>query len=110
MSIHVRRLILSLCLLLAAATAWGAPDKANSSLNGAAALVVSANATNGTVVLRVLDAGRRAVPFQVSPSCLYDPSIANLSGVRPNMHVLVWTQPAQAGTLPVIYRLALQLR
>ena len=97
--------------LLAAASALPAEPgqlPANG-LQAAPAIVNEVNVKSGTVQLWVHSV-QHAHSFQLSPACLYDANIGTLAGVKKGMHVLVWTQPAQAGTLPVIYRLALQLR
>lgn len=106
----IASLALSLCLLAAATAAWGAGDKPNGAgLLGAPAIVNEVNAKGGTVTLWV-HSTKHAHAFQISTTCLYDVNIGTLDGLKPGMHVLVWTQGGQAGTLPVIYRLALQPR
>lgn len=107
----IASLALSLCLLAAAAAAWGARGQSNNGagLLAAPATVNEVHAQAGMVMLWVPSA-QRALNFQVSPTCLYDVNIGTLTGLKPGMHVLIWTQAGQVGTLPVIYRLALQPR
>ncbi len=104
------RIALAVGLLAAASTLQAAPgDLPAGGLQGATAIVNAVNVQAGTVQLWV-HSTQHAHSFKMSPACLYDPNIGTLAGLKQGMHVLVWTQPAQAGTLPVIYRLALQLR
>lgn len=103
MNAMVKSTALAVCMLFAAGGAWGAqPD----SLRGAAAMVVSVDAADNTVVLRVPSAGRKALTFTVSRNCLFTGGLLSMDNLYPNVRVLVWTEGGQAGTLPVIVRVA----
>lgn len=103
MNAMMKSTALAMCMLLTASGAWGAqPD----SLQGAAAMVVSVDAADNTVVLRVPSAGREALAFTVSRSCLFTGGLLSMDNLYPNVRVLVWTEGGQAGTLPVIVRVA----
>ena len=106
----IAHIALAVCLLSPVGATQAAPGQApGAGLLGATAIVNAVDVPGGAVTLWVHSA-KHAYSFQVSPTCLYDTHIGTLGGLKPGMHVLVWTQAGQAGTLPVIYRLALQPR
>ena len=111
MKSSIARVAFALCLLTAATAPWAAqkPEPSGIGLLNATAIVNAVDVKDGTVELWVHSI-KHGLTFQVSAACLYDVGIHNLAGLKPGMHVLVWTQGGQAGTLPVIYRLALQPR
>lgn len=108
MNAMAKSTVLAMCLLFAAGGAWGDPrNRAQpDNLQGAAAMVVSVDAADNTVVMRVPAAGRTALAFTVSRSCLYSGGLVSLNDLYPNARVLVWTEGGQAGTLPIIVRVA----
>ena len=107
----IRRLILPLCLLGAVSAAWAAPGRNTPAQapGGAPARVVEMDRSANTVTLRLGNAPR-AQTYEVSPTCVFEGGIGSLADLRPNMHVLVWTRPGQAGKLPILIRITPELR
>lgn len=108
MNAMMKHTVLAVCMLFAAGSAWGVePRRAQAdSLLGAEAMVVKVNAAANTVLLKVPSTGHKPLTFVVSPSCLFTDGLLSMDNLYPNVRVLVWTQGSQAGTLPVIYRIA----
>jgi hypothetical protein len=108
MNAMTRTTVLAICLLFAAGGAWGDPrNRAQpGNLQGTDAIVVSVDAAHSTVVMRVRAASPTPLAFTVSRSCLYTNGLVSLDDLFPNARVLVWTEGGQAGTLPIIVRVA----
>ena len=100
----LKTLALAASLLLPIGGALAATDA--SSLQSAKAIVVSIDPANRTLVLQVPSLPQGRLAFSISPSCIYTNGLASLASLHINSQILVWTQGAQGGTLPVITKMA----